>query len=227
MRLKTWAAAFVAMGCVSSAQAQMGMDYFSRPAITKVFHPTVGKGAVYETTTKMGGDAKTSTLEMGVVGKESVDGKDAYWVETSTNESKGGPMVGKMLMSMEGEVTIHRMIVQQPGQPAMEMPMNMAAAGRGKMQESMNDWHSVGTENITVPAGTFSCEHWKNDKNGAEIWTSDKVPSYGVVKEVSNERTMVLTKVLDNYQDKIAGPVKKFDMQEMMQQMQQQRQPKP
>ena len=32
---------------------------------------------------------------------------------------------------------------------------------------------------------------------------------------------MVLVKVLDNYQDKITGPVTKFDMQQMMQQYQQ------
>jgi len=31
---------------------------------------------------------------------------------------------------------------------------------------------------------------------------------------------MVLVKVLDNVPDRITGPVKKFDMQEMMQQMQ-------
>jgi hypothetical protein len=221
MKLRAWAVALALMGCARAAEAQMGMDYFARPAITRVFHPTVGKGAAYETTTKMDGNAKTSTLEMGVVGKESVDGKEAYWIETSTAVTKGDPMVGKMLMSTEGELTIHRMIVQQPGQQAMEMPMNMAAAGRGKLQENMNDWHSLGTESITVPAGTFGCEHWKNEKTGAEIWTSDKVPAYGVVKELFKERTMVLTKVLDNYPDKITGPVRKFDLQEMMQQRQQ------
>jgi len=34
-------------------------------------------------------------------------------------------------------------------------------------------------------------------------------------------------KVIDNYSDKITGPVQQFDMQQMMQQMQQQRQQKP
>ena len=223
MKCIRWAVAFVMMGCATSAQAQMGMDYFTRPAIAKVFHPNVGKGAVYQSTSTTGGDAKSSTIEIGIVGKESVEGKDAYWVETSLNGPKDQPMVGKTLMLLDGDVKIIKVVIQQAGQPAMEMPM-MGGPHQSKVNENLNDWHSVGTESITVPAGTYSCEHWKNDKNGSEIWTSDKVPSYGMVKEISKNHTMVLVKVLDNYQDKITGPVKKFDMQEMMQQMQQQRQ---
>src|SRR3974390_1995245 len=226
MKWTKYGVARVILASASSAQAQMGMDYFTRPAIAKVFHPTVGKGSIYETTVNSGGDAKTSTTEIGIVGKEPVDGKDAYWVETSMADGKGQPMIGKILMSMQGEVTIHRMIVQQSGQPAMEMPMNMTGQHKGNAEANLNDWHSVGTESVTVPAGTFSCEHWKNDKNGSEIWTSEKGPSYGVVKEFSRNRSMVLVKVIDNYSDKITGPVQQFDMQQMMQQMQQQRQQK-
>ena len=96
---------------------------------------------------------------------------------------------------------------------------------REKMEENMSDWHSVGTETITVPAGTFSCEHWRNDKNKSDIWTSDKVTPFGMVKSVSGHGdTQVLVKILDNATDRITGPVKQFDMQEMMQQMQQRRQ---
>ena len=43
--------AFVA---VQPLSAQMGMDMFKRPAITKVFHPVVGKGAAYLDTDKDG-----------------------------------------------------------------------------------------------------------------------------------------------------------------------------
>jgi hypothetical protein len=227
MKWTKFGAALVFLSCAGNAQAQMGMDYFTRPAIAKVFHPTVGKGSVYETTVKSGTDTKTSTTEIGIVGKESVDGQEAYWIETSMTDGKGRPMVGKTLLSMQGEITIHRIIVQPAGQPAMEMPMNPGAHRKNSAEANLNDWHSAGTESVTVPAGTFSCEHWKNDKNGSELWTSETVPSYGVVKEVSNNRTMVLMKVIDNYADKITGPVQKFDMQQMMQQMQQQRPPKP
>ena len=59
-----------------SASAQMGMNMFKRPAITKVFHPVVGKGAAYLSTDK---DGKTRNSEISIVGKDSIDGKDGFW----------------------------------------------------------------------------------------------------------------------------------------------------
>ena len=49
---------------------------------------------------------------------------------------------------------------------------------------------------------------------------------FGMVKEISgNGDTQVLSKTLDNTTDRITGPVKQFDMQQMTQEMQQHRQP--
>ena len=213
----------VTLALSAPAHAQMGMDLFKRPAITKAFHPVVGKGAVYEDTMK---DAKARTTELGIVGKDSVDGKTAYWMQFVSTDPDGKTVVGKSLMTLD-DFQFHRMIIQQPGQQAMEMPMQMSAAARQRIQEKTNDWHSVGTETITVPAGTFSCEHWHSDGNNSDAWTSDKVTPFGIVKESSSNHAMVLAKVLDNVTDRITGPVKQFDMSEMMQQMQQRRQQMP
>ncbi|MGB8325677.1 MAG: hypothetical protein WCE52_22145, partial [Candidatus Acidiferrum sp.] len=60
--------------------------------------------------------------------------------------------------------------------------------------------------------------------SNSDIWTSDKVTPFGGVKEVNPNSTMVLMKVLSDVPDRITGPVKKFDMQQMIQQMQQQKQ---
>lgn len=227
MKVKPWVVLLLLVsGFVSSTRAQIGMDLFKKPSIAKVFHPVVGKGAEYETTIRGGTQSKARTMEMGIIGKESVDGKDGYWMQFVSSDDKGQSVVGKALFTVD-DFQFHRMIVQPPGQGAMEMPMNMSGRTREKIDERMSEWHSVGTETITVPAGTFSCDHWKNDKDGAELWTSDKVTPYGVVKQSGKDSTMVLVKVLDNVPDRITGPVKKFDMQEMMQQMQQQRQPRP
>jgi hypothetical protein len=206
------------------ASAQMGMDMFKRPAITKVFHPVVGKGAVYLDTDK---DGKTSrTSEIAIVGKDSFEGKDGFWMQIVSTDPQGKMFVGKTLIT-PGDFQFHRMIIQPPGQQAMEISMNMNPARKEKMEDNLNAWHSVGTETVTVPAGTFSCEHWRDDKTHAEAWTSDKVSPFGMVKEISgNGNTQVLSKILDNATDRITGPVKQFDMQQMMQQMQQQRQQK-
>ena len=50
-----------------------------------------------------------------------------------------------------------------------------------------------------------------------------------MVKEISgNGNTHVLSKILDTTTDRITSPVKQFDMQQMMQEMQQhRRQPQP
>jgi hypothetical protein len=207
----------------SAASAQMGMDLFKKPDIAKAFNPVVGKGAQYLNTTTAATPAKTSTMDMSIVGKESVEGKDGYWMEFVMTDAKNQTFVGKALFT-SADFQFHRMIMQMPGQGAMEMPFNPTAAHREKAEESMNEWHSVGTESVTVPAGTFSCEHWRNDKSNSDVWTSDKVTPFGMVKEVNPHGSMVLTKLITDAQDRITGPVKQFDMQQMMQQMQQQHQ---
>jgi hypothetical protein len=217
MRRMAWAVLLFAFA--SSTSAQMGMNLFKKPDFTKAFHPVVGQGAEYQSTSKRGSADKTSTMDMGIVGKESVGGQDAYWMQMIMNSESGQSVVAKMLLN-PADFQSARLIVQMPGRPAMEMPVNMAGANRDKATASAQDWHSVGTETITVPAGTFSCEHWKNDTNGSEVWTSDKVTPFGLVRETSSDHSRVLTKILSDYPDRITGPVQKFDPAMMMQQMQ-------
>jgi hypothetical protein len=213
--------AVLSFACSAPVRAQMGMDLFKRPAIAKAFHPVVGKGSVYQDTGK---DSKSRTSEISIVGKESVDGKEAFWMEFVSTESDGKTVMGKTLITPD-DMQFHRIIFQQAGQQAMEMPAQMITAHRGNLQESANEWHSVGTESVTVPAGTFSCDHWHNDKTKGDIWTSDKVSPFGMVKSVNaSGSTDVLVKILDDATDRITGPVKPFDMQQMMQEMQQHRQ---
>jgi hypothetical protein len=196
--------------------AQMGMDLFRKPTIESAFNPVVGKGAVYTMTSKR--DSTPKTMEMAVVGKDSVDGKDGYWLEFTMTTEKG-PFVGKSLMT-KGDFEIHRMILQMNGQ-AMELPMNMSRQNTAEKALNKEDWHSVGNESVTVPAGTFDTVHWRNDKKNSDIWISDKVSPFGMVKEVSPDSSMVLVKTMDSYQDKITGPVTKFDPSAFMRQRQQ------
>jgi hypothetical protein len=76
----------------------------------------------------------------------------------------------------------------------------------------------VGTESITVPAGTFSCEHWTKDDGKGDVWVSSKVSPLGIVKAVDSDQTMVLTKVTTDATSHITGTPVKFDPQMMMQQ---------
>jgi hypothetical protein len=209
----------------SSVRAQMGMDYFKPPSFAKAFHPVVGKGAEYLTTRKNEPN-KPRTIELGLLSKESVDGVDGYWVQFATSDNKGESIVGKSLMTYP-DFQIHRTIFQMAGRPAMEMTLPPGAMNQGKAQSNLAEWHSVGTETITVPAGTFSCDHYRNDTKNSDVWVSEKVSPYGMIKEVSPDSTMVLTKIIDPVTDRITGPVQKMDLQQLMQQRQQQRQQNP
>jgi hypothetical protein len=224
MKRTIWAVFLFIVIPAAPVLAQMGMDLFQRPSILKVFHPVVGKGSQYQSTSKTGGSSRME--EFSLIGKETVDGKDGYWMQIVNVDEKGNTFGGKALVTID-DFQFHRMIVNVPGQGLMEMPANMmmmSARNHQKMEDDMRQWHSVGSDTITVPAGTFSCEHWRNDKNSDDLWTSDKVVPFGMVKQVGPNSAMVLVKTLDNVPDHFSGPAKKFDMQQMIQQQMQQRQ---
>ena len=216
----------VAAGCLglaTSVCAQLGMNMFKKPNIADIFKPVVGSGGLYEQQKTN----STNQFEMTVVGKEMVDGEQGFWMEFGTQDHKTGQMVyGKTLVT--NDFKFKKMVVQIPGQGAMEMPYNPSEKSSSRMNEEMEKWHQAGTETITVPAGTFSCVHWKKDTGDGDVWASDKVTPIGMVKSVSKGDTMVLVKLITGATDHITGPVTKFDpqmmRQQMMQQMQQQKQ---
>ena len=206
------------------ARAQMGMDFFKKPSIADIFQPVVGKGAVYDNEQ----DQKKSTLEMTVVAKDTVDGKEAYWLEFGHTDEKSGVMGYSKILVTKDDFQFHRMIVQRPGQPQpLEITMSPGMGQQSHMQAEVGKWHKVGTETITVPAGTFSCDHWANDDAKSEVWSSSKVSPIALVKETGPGRTMALVKQLTDVQDHITGTPMKMDMQQMMQQRQQQKPPNP
>jgi len=198
--------------------AQMGMRQ-RMPTLSGVWHPVVGSGASYEMTDS---DGMKSQLEITIVGNEDVAGKPAYWLEMAmANPRMGGEMYVKNLMSVsDAGVTSTRTIMQMPGQEPMEMDANMNPAGRGMRRTSpsdvRNDAEHVGTETITVPGGTFTCEHYRMKDGSSDVWISDKVGPWGLVKSQGKSSSMVLTKVITGAKDHITGTPRKFDPMQMM-----------
>ena len=224
MNRKLWLCLATAtlLGASAAAQAQMmGLNPFKKPNIADIFKPVVGNGAVYETQrTEQQGAAK-QPLEMTVVGKESFEGKEAYWLEFAHTDPRTGSLgYAKMLMTKD-DFQSHRMIVQQPGQPAMEFPVHtgMHEKGQKHRDEEMEKWHLAGSETISVPAGTFFCQHWKKDEGVGDVWVNDKISPFGMVKSISSGETMVLVKVITDAKDHITGPVQTFDPEAMKRQM--------
>ncbi len=206
----------------SAASAQFGANIFKKPNISDIFHPVVGQGALYEEQRK---DGTKTSLEMSVIGKETVDGQEAFWFEVGHSEKGSDALSYSKVLVTKDPFEIHRMIFIMPGsaQP-VEYPVNQNMKTKQKMEENMEKWHKVGTETITVPAGTFLCGHWAKDDGTESVWASSKVSPMGLVKSERPNSTMTLVKTLSNAQDHVTGTPQKFDPQAMRQQMMQQMQ---
>lgn len=208
-----------AFSMASAAFAQMGMRM--SPQMRGYWKPVVGGGAAYEMQSPEG---QKSEMEMAIVAKDSVNGKDAMWMEmTMTNPRMGGDMIIKDLVSVDGDqMQVSKVIMQMPGRPPMMMPDNMSQGRKPlQYQDIHNNADDVGSESVTVPAGTFQCEHWRMKDGSGDTWVSDKVSPFGLVKFQGKSNTMVLTKVVTDAKDKITGTPVPFDPMNMMQQRQQ------
>jgi outer membrane lipoprotein-sorting protein len=215
------AAVLAALSLAVPVWAQFGGPRM--PGMSGIYHPVVGQGAAYE---MQGREQGMKDFEVAVVGKEDFQGQTGYWLETSFQEPRGGAMVMKMLMVMEGpNPGAKRMIMLMNGQ-AYEFPMNSPMMGGQMAKSAPHDIRNdksivkVGTETITVPAGTFSCEHYRASDGSSDVWVSDKISPWGLVKSVSKDSTMVLSRQITDAKTKITGPVKPFDPMQMMQQQQ-------
>lgn len=216
MNMRGWAAtaAFALAIATVAAGAQMGMGQAAFPH--GIFQGTVGAGAQYEV---QSGNRPATTMEMAVVGKDTVDGKTAYWLEMTMSGMPMGEMVTKTLMIYDGSnLTPSKIIMQMPGRPPMEMPAQM---GRMSPHSEPTDIRSVaddlGQETVTTPAGTFSCEHYRMKDGSGESWISEKAPPFAMVKFQGKNSSMVLTKLITDAKDKITGTPQPFNPMQMMQ----------
>ena len=220
MRLKLIAIMLAVFALALPHAAQMGMGP-RMPTLSGVWHPVVGSGAAYERTMTAEGD-KTQ-MEITIVGKDDMAGKTGYWLEFAITNAKmpGGQMMMKELMAVGDDgVTSTRLIMQPPGQQPMEMDLNGNPMGKAMKQTTPADIRDkaevVGTESVTVPAGTFSCQHLRQKDGSSDVWISDKVSPWSLVKYQDSKSTMVLTKVITDAKDRITGTPTKFDPMQMM-----------
>ncbi len=193
-----------------------GAQMFGRTQIPRgVFNPVVGAGAEYE---MQGDSGKKTTMDFAIVGKESIEGQDGYWMEFTMSGTPMGEMVIKMLSVVtNGNMVMSKTIMQMPGRPPMEMPAQMQNSSRGtNLADIRNKADDLGTESVTTPAGTFSCHHYRMKDGSGEAWVSESVHPFGLVKSVQNGSTTVLVKTLTDVKDKITGTPQPFNPMLMM-----------
>ena len=195
------------------AQTPRGMSF---PKIFGNWNAVVGAGAAYRVETV--GDEKPSRFEVALVGQEKVDDKPAYWIEMSLTSDgpDGRAMILKALASkVPDDVTINRVIVKAPDQAPIEMPRQMLQRG-GAVQKQTFAWKRsaklLGTEVINTPAGKFLCEHYQttDGEETYDLWLSDEVRPYGLVKSQNSRITLLLQKILAEQKTKVSEPAKPF-----------------
>ena len=207
----------LAVGTAAAQRGPMGPQ-MGPPVFRGVFNPVVGSGAAYQTEN---GNRK-SEIEITVVGKEDVSGKQGVWMEIGMNAPEaGGQMYMKTLMVIDGQnASVTRMIMQPPGMGPMEMPMQgmMGGTQQPAATDIRETAEHVGAETVTTPAGTFNTEHYRAKDGSWEAWISPQVAPWGLVKSTSRDTTMTVTRLITNATSHITGTPQRFDPAEMMRQ---------
>ena len=163
----------------------------------KLKNPKVGQWVFYEMR-----DAATGaklTLRQSIVGKETVDGKDAYWLETEVMPRRGNRSVTKMLVreNPSDPANVLKIIEQIGTAPPREVPVpkpdeRVEKDRRAKAKKTRIE--EVGKETFNTKAGPVETRHFrlKSPDGSTEIWTSDKVGLSGVVRKMGPSGDMIL-----------------------------------
>ena len=177
------------------------------------------------------------TMKISVVGDEEKDGEHFFWWEMKTVDKKSGEY---SIIKFEGTQnpndrnTVSTFIMQHndeqpikytfkiPPPDENEEPAKKESEPRtpaaNTTENEDKEIKNLGWETITVPAGTFKCQHFviydENDKESDEYWTSDKLPLIPIVKAVnhSDNSTMELVSYGDKAVSEIKGTPKEITM---------------
>lgn len=216
--MKPTIAVFLLLSLSLAAPFRASAQLFGKslPEVRGVFNPVLGSGASYESVDK---DGKKNQLEITIVEKDPSSG--AYWMEYAIPESKG-TMYMKSLISRQGnDAIVQHTIYQAPGEPPVDLTMTMSTQGMKspKQQNQKIDFRAeaqnLGSETITTPAGSFSCQHWRTTKEGTDVWISEKVTPWGLVKMSGPDvGTITLARVITGAKTHITGTP--ISLEEMM-----------
>lgn len=157
----------------------------------------------------------TGTWKYAVVGTADGAGEEHPWIELAVQDSSRGiSMVARLLgTGFDRPNGIKELIVQPAGDPAMRMPAEMISIIRSNIPDPMKEVRKtcdagvedLGTESVTVPAGTFRARHFRA-ANGEEMWI-DVSLAFPVVKATTKQGDMVLLQHGADATTAITGPI--------------------
>jgi hypothetical protein len=160
------------------------------------------------------------TMKQAIVGTKEVDGQKHIWFEMAIQgNKKGASMVAKLLVpSFDRLNEVKDLIVQPVGEPAMRVPKQMISMLQKSMKDPMAEMRKkcdggdesvvdLGTESVTVPAGTFTARHFRA-ASGEEMWI-DMSLAFPLVKATTGGKgDMVLADHGTDATTGITGPIR-------------------
>jgi hypothetical protein len=173
IRLLVFSCALAALPAAARAQ-QMGPPTPLGIEIAKV---PVGSWADYEVAM---GTQPAAKSRMALVGK-TADSASIELVATANGNHTVGQAVVEPGKGSAAPVT-KKLLMQVGSNDPMEMPPELAASKRFKRMDPKS---LVGSETITVPAGSFKTKHYREktgDGDDVDYWISDQAPPLGLVK---------------------------------------------
>lgn len=215
---KTSTATLIALIALSGVAGAAGIDFdFS-------LSTPVGSWQEREQSTEKGGKTSVSIMKLKYLGDEERNGVTYAWVETESRtfkvrkkgrQQQGDTVFMKVLLKkslLEGDVVnsignFNDIAVEIIMQSGNEKPMRIKNAGemmggvvRATALQISYELTKEGSEETTVPAGSFSCDRYKGRGSAtldlmikkmkvdstATQWISKQVP-FGVVKIISED----------------------------------------
>lgn len=182
------------------------------PAISGVWNPVVGSGAVYLTEAR----GKRQEMELAVVGAERVGSETGYWLELTMQDPDYGQFVMKTLyVARGGKLDPRRIIVQMAGQPPMEIPAQMRARMGMATDDPVADVREgsvlVGETRVQTPAGAVVCQQYRSAGGDSDVCISADVFPYGVVRSSGPRGSLALQRRITGARTKITGTPMRMD----------------
>ena len=173
--------------------AALGQGVFSDVMSGKLIDPEVGVFAWYELK-----DTATGSkffMRQAIVGKKQVEGKDGYYLETEVMPEVGFPIIYKMLLTgpASDPKNVHEIMVKDGAHRAERVPLDVLESDDTELQTLRE---SLGKETLATPAGDIEAEHFSltHGDSTSEVWVNDDIRPMGIVKLVSPEGELILTR---------------------------------
>ena len=105
-------------------------------------------------------------------------------------------------VDQDGYFSVLELLQIKYGPPTWHPTLSKRPSGSAPAQPELPDFRKqavlLGTEVITTPAGTFTCEHWRSESDKTDIWLSAEVLPLGLVKKSSTSSKITLARIVTN-----------------------------